>query len=148
VNNLAINRSGEFHYNLRNELVSGERYGEKFSYSFNHVGNFIKNSELSKSEEFIKSDETSIIPLGTKSSPYQFNELGELIKGGKVLENRFNGLGQLIYTRTANTESFYGYDASGLRIYKKVVDLSNNSNQKISLFPTESLVINQLAGKV
>ncbi|MBF0365640.1 MAG: VCBS repeat-containing protein [Oligoflexia bacterium] len=124
-----VNRSGEFHYNLRNELISAKRFGEEFEYEYTPAGHFQKNSEFLQREGSGSSD---------NNKPYSYNQMGQLISGGKVLENRYNGMGELVYTKTANNETLYGYDSAGLRVYKKVIA---SGKSKLSLYPLNSLVI-------
>ncbi len=66
--------------------------------------------------------------------------MGELKAGGKVKATKFDSFGQLIYAETANHKVSYGYDHTGARVFKKVIDIQTGA-EKTSLYPMKSIAI-------
>ncbi|MCP4351544.1 MAG: hypothetical protein GY795_39260 [Desulfobacterales bacterium] len=139
-----VNRTARFEYNWKDELVLAERYGQNLHYDYMPCGSFSVNEELdSEPLAFDNMRKTNLIPVGTKSKKYQFDGLGQLSATPRIIKTKFNAFGQLVYAETRDTEHFYGYNAGGIRIYKKRVKKNADTSEpfSISLFPTPNTAI-------
>ncbi|MDQ3233564.1 MAG: RHS repeat-associated core domain-containing protein, partial [Pseudobdellovibrionaceae bacterium] len=156
-----LNRSSDFVYNARSELVRAEwtRMKPEFGhntvgpnvheYSYNAAGNFLINKELSALNWSVDTA-TSVVPQGPADHSIKYNSMGQLTANGKVLEATYDAGGKMVCARTETQIVHYGYEVSGWRYYKRVLaavsgDSCSNAASKVagalSLYPTESATV-------
>lgn len=160
-----VNRSASFSYNKRDELIGmswtspDEAHGfaadarKSYTFAYNPAGVMTLNGEQSDAALIPAADRagvTGLLPQAVPGQSLRFDALGQMTSNGQVVETRFDGLGQLICARTANSTVFYGYDHEGVRIYKKIlIDASVKCSDdpsavrlaaKTSLYPMEGVI--------
>lgn len=137
-----ISRNGTFAYNWKDELITENRYGKQYEYRYNGSGSFTHNGEQGGRTDRLNHGiyaETNLVPQGTENSPYSFDGFGQLATSPNILETQFNPLGKLNYVKTSDKHVYYGYNVSGDRVYKKVVDRSDAAQSERSLYPMQSI---------
>ncbi len=135
-----VDRSARYRYDWKNQLVGSTRYGEELVFDYTPAGAFRRNDEFETGEALVIPDDaaTGLIPVGTETQPYTFNDFGELASNPRIEETRFDAFGRLIFVRTAERNVFFGYDHQGVRVYKKLEDRNDPQSSDLYLYPLES----------
>jgi RHS repeat-associated protein len=134
------NRTADYRYNDRGELMTAERYGQVQSYDYNPAGNMTRNTEFSN--DLMRSTaRNTILPEGTESQPFTYDAAGQLISGRNILEARYDSHGQMIFARTARHSVFLGYSPDGKRSYRKTVPVDGAALPSVSFHPVASVII-------
>lgn len=138
-----VDRSGTFHYNFKNELLSIDRYGEHGEFGYSPAGAFARNDELDPGAVIAPAapDVTGLIPAGSASKPYGFDGFGQLATSPKLTGTVFDINGRLIRAQTATNDVFYGYDQTSRRLYKKIVTPDGSSPDQLYLYPVETFEV-------
>jgi RHS repeat-associated protein len=138
-----VDRSGTFHYDFRNQLVSIDRNGEHAEFGYSPAGTFSRNDELDRGAAITPAapDVTGLIPAGSASKAYRFDTFGQLASSPSVTGTVFDINGRLIRAQTATSDVFYGYDQTGRRLYKKIVTSDGSRPDQLYLYPVETFEI-------
>jgi len=134
-----VNRSAQFDYNWKGELTESQRFQKTLYYDYSPMGSFVRNDEQGAGA-IAQHPDNAMIPQGPEGQNYQFNDFGELKSSPRVIATQYNALGQLVAVETAKTKSYFGYNANGDRVYKRVVEKADQSLQE-SFYPMRSMAI-------
>ncbi|MER9973527.1 RHS repeat-associated core domain-containing protein [Mesorhizobium sp. M0085] len=138
-----VDRSGTFHYDFKNELVSIDRYGKHAEFGYSPAGTFARNDELDPGARIVPAaaSATGLIPAGSASKPYGFDGFGQLATSPNLTGTVFDINGRLIRAQTATNDVFYGYDQTGRRLYKKIVTPDGSKPDQLYLYPVETFEV-------
>ena len=134
-----VDRTANFQYDWKSQLTSSTRYGRTLNYEYLPNGAFKKNEEMGPGE-IAQNPISSLIPSGVEGQAYSFDGFGQLIKSPTIKSARYNALGQLVFVETEKFQSFFGYDSTGERIYKRVVNKVEHKTSD-SLYPMLSMAV-------
>ncbi len=134
-----VDRTGQFHYDYKNQLVRIERYGEVSEFGYTDAGAFARNDEFAKGAA-ITPGPNGLIPVGVADKPYAFDGFGQLATSPTITGTVYDAYGRLLRAQTATHDVFFGYDQTGRRLYKRVVPV-DGSAQELSLFPMQSFEV-------
>ncbi len=138
-----VDRSGQFEYDFKNQLVRYQRYGEDATFAYAPAGSFSRNDEFEKAAQLSPAADagTGLIPTSTQASPYVFDGFGQLSKSPKVLNTVFDAHGWLIKATTQDAEVAYGYDHTGRRLYQRISSRQNPDQVTLYLYPMQSFTV-------
>jgi RHS repeat-associated protein len=138
-----VDRSGEFDYDFKNQLVRYKRYGEEALFDYAPSGSFSRNDEFEAGAAIAPAADavTGLIPVGTAARPYAFDGFGQLTTSPSLVSTSFDPHGRLIRATTAQNEVAYGYDHSGRRIYQRISSRQNPAEAMLYLYPMQSFSV-------
>ncbi|WP_141733559.1 HNH/endonuclease VII fold putative polymorphic toxin [Oligoflexus tunisiensis] len=134
-----VNRTARFDYNWKGELIESQRFQRTLHYDYSPMGSFVRNDEQGPGTITAHPD-NAMIPQGPEGQTYKFNDFGELQSSPRVIATGYNALGQLVFVETAQTKSYFGYNAAGDRVYKRVVEKANSALRE-SFYPMRSMAV-------
>lgn len=135
-----VDRSGTFRYDFKNQLLRIARYGADDSFGYSPAGTFTRNDEFADEVDLAAPADapTALIPVGTTDKAYVFDGFGQLASSPRITGTVYDVNGRLIRAQTETHDVFFGYDQTGLRIYKEVVPVADPDAAELYLFPTKS----------
>jgi len=138
-----VDRSGEFDYDFKNQLVRYKRYGEEAQFDYAPSGSFSRNDEFEAGAAIAPAADavTGLIPAGTSAAPYTFDGFGQLASSPNLVSASFDPHGRLIKAVTAESEVSYGYDHSGRRLYQRISNRQNATEATLYLYPMQSFSV-------
>lgn len=138
-----VDRSGEFDYDFKNQLVRYKRYGEEALFAYAPSGSFSRNDEYEAGATITPAANavTGLIPASTAAAPYTFDGYGQLATSPNLVSTSFDPHGRLIKATTAENEVAYGYDHSGRRLYQRITSRQNGGEETLYLYPMQSFSV-------
>ncbi len=134
-----VNRTAQFDYNWKGELIESQRFQKTLKYEYSPMGSFVRNDEQGPGS-IMQHPDNAMIPQGPAGQNYQFNDFGELKSSPRVIATEYNALGQLVSVETAKAKSYFGYNVTGERVYKRVVEKADKSLHE-SFYPMRSMSV-------
>ncbi|RAZ92838.1 hypothetical protein DPM33_02930 [Mesorhizobium hawassense] len=136
-----VDRSGTFHYDFKNQLVSFKRYGEQANFEYTPAGAFARDDEFDARAPLVPVADTGLVPASTAAKRYGFDAFGQLANSPSLTGTVFDINGNLIRAQAAAKDVFYGYDQTGRRLYKKVVTTDGSAPDQLYLYPVETFEV-------
>lgn len=131
-----VDRTGQFRYDYKNQLIRIDRYGEVSEFGYTDAGAFARNDEFAAAMPIVPGA-NALIPAGVPEKPYAFDGFGQLASSPTLIGTVYDAYGRLLKAQTATHDVFFGYDQTGRRLYKRVVP-QGGAAEELSLFPMQS----------